>query len=183
MLRHLGICNEKFKWDLANYVNHQFQWALALQCFGFKSEKLSEEPEIKKFLFLSFPSDPCIPKTAMRICHNFPFETILPLRHCTVRHHLAVLKKRFGRLHLSGEQRRELGRHRQIMVQIKAEQEMGFPLAWSFGGFVRMIQAQKAQIRVISFFSSKQENLMELTVVQNTVNMAPASCNKKYWGT
>lgn len=111
MLRHLEICNEKFKWDLANDVNHQFQWALALQRFGFKSEKLPEEPEIlKKISFLSFPSDPYIPKTAMRICHYFPFETILPFRQCTARYHFTALKKKFGGLYWSTEQRRELGK-------------------------------------------------------------------------
>lgn len=46
------------------------------------------------------------------------------------------------------------------MVQIKAEEEMDFPLAQSFL-FFRMLQAQ---ISIISFFSSKQENLMELTL-------------------
>lgn len=47
------------------------------------------------------------------------------------------------------------------MVHIKAEEEMGFPLAQSFFFLFRMLQAQ---ISIISFFSSKWENLTELTL-------------------
>lgn len=56
---------------------------------------------------------------------------------------------------------------------------MGFPLTQA-ELFYRMLQTQKAHIRFISFCYSKQEKVMELTVIQNIISVALASCNKKH---
>lgn len=140
--------------------------------FWLKSQKsCSREPEIKKCLFLSFPSDPHIPKPAKRICYYFPFETtLLPLRHyhktplsspkeavlwgtfCVWRDPLSLSWVREG----------------QITVQIKTEQKTQHQLSKSRSYF-KNILVQKNRFRTDEyFFTWRRSEFEQFRVIYST---------------
>lgn len=144
--------------------------------FWLKSQKsCSREPEIKKFLFVSFPSDPHIPKPAKRICHYFPFETtVLPLRH----YHKTLLSSPkeavlwgtfcVWRAPLSLSKEGHWVMEGQITVQIKTQQKTQHQLSKN-GSYFKNILVQKNRFRIDEyFFTSRRSEFEQFRIIYST---------------